>query len=56
MTPQEIVDEQANDPMLWCVPGTIVEDVLQKALRRLHAAVERRSSEQCARDAINARL
>lgn len=37
---RKIVDEQACDEGLWFVPVTITEDILQRALRRLHAAVE----------------
>jgi hypothetical protein len=43
-----VVDEQTNDDGLWFIPVTITEDILQKALRRLHAAVEGKSPEQCA--------
>jgi hypothetical protein len=43
-----VVDEQANDEGLWFVPTTITEDILQRALRRLHAAIEGKSPEQCA--------
>jgi len=43
-----VVDEQANDEGLWVVPETITEDYLQRALRRLHEAIEGKSSEQCA--------
>lgn len=52
---KQIVDEQAADPMLWCRPGTIVEDALQKALRRLHAAIEGKSPDQCAKEAMEKR-
>lgn len=51
---RRVVSEQAEDPMLWCAPGNIVEEALQKALRKLHEAVEGRSADQCAVDAIRA--
>jgi hypothetical protein len=35
-----VVNEQANDDSLWFRAQTITEDMLQRALRRLHAAVE----------------
>ena len=35
-----IVNEQAEDPGLWCLEPTIAEHMLQIALRRLHAAIE----------------
>lgn len=35
-----VVDEQADDGGLWFVPETAPEDYLQRALRRLHAAIE----------------
>ena len=40
MTLQSIVNEQAEDPALWCLEPTIAEHMLQIALRRLHAAIE----------------
>lgn len=36
----EVVKEQAEDESLWVQPETIVEDHLQRALRRLHATIE----------------
>jgi hypothetical protein len=36
----EIVEEQVNDESLWFKPVYITEDTLQKALRRLHEAIE----------------
>ena len=51
-TAKQVVDEQAQDDGLWFIPQTIAEDYLQRALRRLHAAVEGKSPEQCARDAL----
>lgn len=44
----KIVEEQANDFGLWFQPQYITEDYLQKALRRLHAAIEGISQEECA--------
>jgi hypothetical protein len=35
-----VVEEQANDEGLWFIPVTITEDILQRALRRLHEAIE----------------
>jgi hypothetical protein len=43
-----VVDEQADDDGLWFIPVTITEDILQKALRRLHAVIEGKTPEQCA--------
>lgn len=40
-----VVNEQAEDGGLWFVPETITEDYLQRALRRLHAAVEGKSQQ-----------
>ena len=36
----QIVDEQANDEALWFTTSTAPEEYVQKALRRLHAAIE----------------
>jgi hypothetical protein len=41
-TPEALVTEQANDGGLWFVAETCPEAYLQQALRKLHAAVERR--------------
>jgi hypothetical protein len=43
---QQVVDEQADDEGLWCKPETIVEDYLQKALRRLHRVCEGEPDEE----------
>jgi hypothetical protein len=51
-SPIAVVNEQAEDGGLWFVAQTITEDYLQRALRRLHAAVEGKSQERCARDAL----
>lgn len=37
---QKVVDEQAEDESLWFIPRYITEDLLQRALRRLHAVIE----------------
>lgn len=47
-----VVQEQADDWGLWCVPESVMEDLLQKALRRLHEAVEGKSATECAIDAL----
>lgn len=39
--PIAVAAEQAEDAGLWFVPRTVTEDYLQRALRRLHAAIER---------------
>ena len=41
---QKLVDEQAEDEGLWFVYETITEDYLQRALRKLHAAIEIREN------------
>lgn len=35
-----LVNEQAMDESLWFIAETVPEEYLQKALRRLHEAVE----------------
>ena len=52
-TPEEVIAEQAEDVALWFVPEMITEDYLQRALRRLHAAVEQRSPEDCAKAVLD---
>ena len=49
---QALVDEQACDESLWCIPVYLSEKVLQDALRRLHEAIEGKSRTQCAIDAL----
>ena len=44
----KVVSEQAKDEGLWFVPETITENYLQRALRRLHAAIEGKSPTECA--------
>jgi len=51
-SPIAVMNEQAEDGGLWFVAETITEDYLQRALRRLHAAIEGKSQEQCAREAL----
>lgn len=48
-----IVDEQAEDDILWAPAYTAVSLALQAALRRLHEAVEGKTSEQCARAVLD---
>jgi hypothetical protein len=43
-TIKAVVDEQANDESLWFIPETITEDILQRALRRLHEVIEGKTS------------
>ena len=38
--PMDVIKEQAEDEALWFFAERITESILQKALRRLHAAVE----------------
>lgn len=45
----KVVEDQANDERLWCVAETIMEDTLQRELRRLHAAIEGVLPDECAR-------
>ncbi len=37
---QELIEKQANDISLWCQPQTVMESILQRELRRLHAMIE----------------
>jgi hypothetical protein len=50
----KIVDEQANDEGLWFEAVCITEALLQQELRRLHAAIEGKTPEDCAREAMRA--
>ena len=45
-----IVDEQAEDEGLWGKPVYITEHILQQALRRLHAAIEGKTPEECVKE------
>ena len=47
------VSEQAEDEGLWFQPKYITEDVFQRALRRLHEAVEGKTSAECARAVLD---
>ena len=48
----KIVHEQAEDFGLWFQAQTAPEAYLQQALRRLHEAIEEKSSFECAMDAL----
>jgi len=49
-----IVNNQAEREDLWFKPEYITEDLLQQELRRLHAAIEGVSQEECALRALGA--
>ena len=49
-----IMDEQAKDEGLWFQAPHASEAYLQQELRRLHEAIEGKTQEQCAREAIDA--
>ncbi len=51
--PKTVADEQAHDPLLWAGAMTPHAVHLQKALRRLTAAVEGKTPEQCARAVLD---
>lgn len=51
-TSLQIAAEQAEDEELWFVPVTITEDYLQRALRRLTAAVMSKSPTECTVEAM----
>lgn len=44
-----LVSRQAEDAALWCQAVTPMEDMLQRALRQLHAAVEGNAGVKCPR-------
>lgn len=44
-----VVDEQAKDDGLWFFAETCAEAYLQQELRRLHAVIEGKTPEQCAK-------
>ncbi|MBC7621232.1 MAG: hypothetical protein H7293_19985 [Candidatus Saccharibacteria bacterium] len=56
----KLVSEQAEDEALWCKAHTIIESLLQAALRKLHAAIEAQPAiaqpEQIEGDAKDAEL
>lgn len=47
---RRVMDEQANDDGIWFIAETAAEAYLQQELRRLHEAVEGKTSEECAND------
>lgn len=49
---RDIVDEQASDARLWFQAEHITEATLQSELRRIHAAIEGISPDDCARVAL----
>jgi hypothetical protein len=49
---RKVVDEQAQDETLWFQPQYITEDVLQRALRRLHEVIEGKTWQECADEAL----
>ena len=51
--PKAVAAEQAEDEGLWFIPVYASEAYLQAALRRLTAAVEGKTSEQCARAVLD---
>lgn len=51
-TLRALVDKQAADPSLWFQHRYITEDILQRALRTLHAAIEGVSPEAAALAAL----
>lgn len=50
----EIVDRQAEDEGLWFQAQTASEAYLQQELRRLHAAIEGKTPEECALEVLEA--
>lgn len=52
----QLILEQSNDEGLWFVAQTPGEDILQRALRRLHAAIEGKSPGECAHDVLTKHL
>jgi hypothetical protein len=48
-----VVAEQSEEEYLWFIAKTPGEEILQIALRRLHAAVEGKSQEECAIAALS---
>lgn len=52
-TAATVIREQSLDDGLWFIPQTVPEDYLQRALRRLHAAVERKTPQECAIAALS---
>lgn len=52
-TAATVIREQSLDDGLWFIPQTAPEDYLQRALRRLHAAVEGKTPKECAIAALS---
>lgn len=50
---RQLIGEQADDDGLWFRAATAPEAMLQNALRRLHEAIEGKTSEECAMEALN---
>ena len=44
-----VVEEQAKDDGIWFIAETCAEAYLQQELRRLHAVIEGKTPEQCAK-------
>jgi hypothetical protein len=51
---QAVAARQADDEALWFEAETASEAYLQQALRELHEAIEGKTSELCAREAVAA--
>ena len=51
-TIKDIVNEQANNEALWFEARHITEAYLQQELRRLHEAIEGKTSKECAIEII----
>lgn len=51
---QRLVAKQAEDAGLWFIAERATEAYLQRALRRLHAIIERKSPAECAIAALRA--
>jgi hypothetical protein len=45
--------QQAEDPGLWFEAETCAEAYLQQELRKLHAAIEGKSPNQCAKQVLD---
>jgi hypothetical protein len=44
--------EQAQDDGIWFIPETAAEAYLQQELRRLHALIEGKTPDECARETV----
>jgi hypothetical protein len=49
---QKVIAEQAEDDGLWFIAKNSSEAYLQQALRRLHVAIEGKTPDECAYDAL----